>query len=427
MRTWNHERWKPLFFTIWGGQALSLLGSRLVQFALIWWLTETTGSEAVLLTASAMSYVPMIFISPFAGALVDRWSRRRVLIVADGSIALATALLAILFATGRASIPVVFVLLFVRATGGAFHWPAMSAATTLMVPKKHLSRIAGLNQGLHGAALLVSPIAGAMLIRWLPMQGVLSIDVLTAMIAIVPILLTQIPEPRPTDSGSDRPSVLGGLLEGLRFAFRWRGMMMLIGALALMNLVVNPAFNLLPLYAQRILGGDELTLGLMQLVFGAGFVLGGLILTAWGGFKRRIVTALLAVGVMGFAIIGLGLAPHGWLVLILGCLLVCGLMEPMANGSFTASIQSAVPDEMQGRVFSFLGSATQVGTLIGLGLAAPMTRTFGLQIWFIIGGIAYLLVGFGSFLSRSNVNLEAEGERLRARTASLAAEPALDE
>jgi len=176
-----------------------------------------------------MSYVPMIFISPFAGALVDRWSRRRVLIVADGSIALATALLAILFATGRASIPVVFVLLFVRATGGAFHWPAMSAATTLMVPKKHLSRIAGLNQGLHGAALLVSPIAGAMLIRWLPMQGVLSIDVLTAMIAIVPILLTQIPEPRPTDSGSDRPSVLGGLLEGLRFAFRWRGMMMLIG------------------------------------------------------------------------------------------------------------------------------------------------------------------------------------------------------
>ena len=426
MRDWNEKRWKGPFLTIWSGQALSLLGSRLVQFALVWWMTETTGSETVLTMATAMSYIPMIFISPFAGALVDRWSRRRVMIVADGGIALATALLALLFATGQASLPVVFALLFIRATGSAFHWPAMSAATTLMVPKEHLSRIAGLNQGLHGAALLVSPVAGAFLIKVLPMQGVLAIDVVTALLAILPILFLRIPEP--ARGGEEAPqAVLAGFAEGFRFAIRWRGMLMLIGALTLMNLVVNPAFSLLPLYVQKILSGGAVTFGSLQAVFGAGIVLGGLLLTAWGGFKSRIVTALVSVGVMGFAIIALGLAPQGWTVLVGGALLVCGLMEPIANGSFVAAMQAAVPPAMQGRVFSLLSSATQIGTLIGLGLAGPMTGRFGLQIWFLIGGCAYLAVGFGSFLSRSIVNLEAEGERLRQESVGAVIQPALDE
>ena len=202
---------------------------------------------------------------------------------------------------------------------------------------------------------------------------------------------------------------------------------MLIGALTLMNLVVNPAFSLLPLYVQKILGGGAVTFGSLQAVFGAGFVLGGLLLTAWGGFERRIVTALLAVGVMGFAIIALGLAPHGWVFLVGGALLLCGLMEPIANGSFVAAMQAAVPPTMQGRVFSLLGSATQIGTLVGLGLAGPMTERYGLQIWFLIGGLAYLAVGFGSFLSRSIVNLEAEGEHLRQQASGLTIEPAADE
>ena len=223
MHSWNEKRWKGLFLTIWGGQAMSLLGSRLVQFALVWWMTETTGSETVLTLATAMSYIPMIFLAPFAGALVDRWSRRRVMIVADGGIALATALLALLFATSHISLPVVFALLFIRATGSAFHWPAMSASTTLMVPKEHLSRIAGLNQGLHGAALLVSPVAGAFLIEVLPMQGVLAIDVMTALFAILPILFVRIPEPDRSGTEGRPEPVLSGLVEGFRFALRWRG------------------------------------------------------------------------------------------------------------------------------------------------------------------------------------------------------------
>ncbi len=117
------------FFVIWTGQVFSLLGSQLVQFALVWHLTRTTGSATVLAFAMMMAILPQVLISPLAGALVDRWNRRVVMIVADGSIALVTLLLAVLFATGAAQIWHIYAVMFIRATGGAFHWPAMQAST----------------------------------------------------------------------------------------------------------------------------------------------------------------------------------------------------------------------------------------------------------------------------------------------------------
>ncbi len=413
MIAWDRERWKPHFFTIWGGQALSLLGSRLVQFALVWWLTKTTGSATVLALAGMMAYVPVVFLGPFAGALVDRWSRRRVMVFADTSIALATAILAVLFATGNALVPLVYGLMFVRAVGGAFHWPAMQAATALMVPKEHLTRVAGLNQTLHGLGLVLSPPLGALLLELIDVQGVLAIDVVTWAVAVTPLLFIRIPEPAESPAEAAGTSVLTGLREGLRFVVRWRGVVLLIGALALMNFVVNPAFVLLPLYVTRVLDGGALHLGGLQAVFGIGFVLGGLLLSAWGGLRRRIVTALLAIALMGVGIVVMGIAPHGWLYLVGGALLVVGLMEPVATGSIVGTLQASIPEGMQGRAFALLGSATQAVVPLGLALAGPLSDRFGIQLWFVIGGIAYLFVGFGSFLSPSILRIEVDGERIR--------------
>ncbi|MBU0595317.1 MFS transporter [Candidatus Bipolaricaulota bacterium] len=411
---WDATRWQRLFFPIWGGQALSLVGSRLVQFALVWWLTKTTGSATVLAVASMMAYLPQVIISPFAGALVDRWNRRRVLILADGSIALATVLLAVLFATGWIEPWHVFALMFVRAVGGAFHWPAMSASTSLMVPEKHLPRIAGMNQTLFGVAMIASPPLGALVLEVLPIQGVLSIDVITAALAILPLLFILIPQPKRAEAGAGvRQTVIGGLVEGLRFAWSWPGMLLLIGALALMNFVVNPAFALLPLYVVRVLDGAAIELGSLQGVMGIGAILGGLILGAWGGFKRRILTALLAVAVMGVAIVAMGIAPHGWVLLVGGALFICGLMESVAVGAFTATLQTSVPNRMQGRVFSLVGSATQLVVPVGLALAGPLTDRFGIQVWFVIGGIAYLIVGLGPLFVRPIMAIEARGEELK--------------
>lgn len=423
MVQWKPTHWKSLFFPIWGGQALSLFGSRLVQFALVWWLARSTDSATVLATAAMMAYIPMVFLSPFAGALVDRWNRRLIIILADSGIALATVALAVLFATGHASILFVYTLMFIRAVGGAFHWPAMQASTTLMVPKQHLSRVAGLNQSLHGMAMLISPLLGALLIEILPMQGVLAIDVGTALVAVLPLLFIRIPEPKKDPTATTaRSSVIKDMIQGLSFAIRWRGMLFLILGLALMNFVVNPAFSLMPLYVTRVLNGEVIHYGTMQALFGIGFVLGGLLLSAWGGFKKRILTALLAVAVMGIAITTMGLTPQGWIVLAGGALFVTGLMEPIANGSFVASMQVSVPESMQGRVFSLLGSATQAVVPLGLALAGPLCDRFGMRIWFLIGGIAYLVVAFGCMLSRSVMKLEAEGEQLckQSKTSAVA-------
>ena len=139
---------KP-FFILWGGQSVSLLGSQLVQFALIWWLTERTGSATVLAMASLVGFLPQVILGPFVGVLVDRWNRRLTMFAADTSVALATVVLAYLFWIEAAQIWHVFAILFVRSLTGSFHWPAMMASTSLMVPKEHLTRIQGLEPGIE--------------------------------------------------------------------------------------------------------------------------------------------------------------------------------------------------------------------------------------------------------------------------------------
>ncbi len=147
----EQRHWKTPFFIIWTGQQFSLIGSQLVQFALVWWLTKTTGSATVLATATLVAIIPQVVIGPFAGPLIDRFSRRNVMIIADGGIALPSAALPYLFFAGFAQVWHIYVIMIIRAIGGGFHWPTMTATTTLMVPDRHLTRIAGLNQTMQGA------------------------------------------------------------------------------------------------------------------------------------------------------------------------------------------------------------------------------------------------------------------------------------
>ncbi|HEU5088413.1 MAG TPA: MFS transporter, partial [Roseiflexaceae bacterium] len=164
--------WQRRFFTVWIGQAFSLFGSSLANFALIWWITQETKSATVLAIGTIVTMVPGIIIGPFAGALVDRWDRRRVMIVADALGACAAAMLAILFATGRIEVWHIYTAMFVRSLAGAFHFPAMQASTALMVPDDQLTRVAGLNQMLQGASGIVAPPLGALLVSVLPFAGI---------------------------------------------------------------------------------------------------------------------------------------------------------------------------------------------------------------------------------------------------------------
>jgi DHA3 family macrolide efflux protein-like MFS transporter len=286
--TWKYSKnWKAPFFTIWSGQAFSLLGSMLVSFTLIWWLTKTTGSATVLATASLVGLLPQIILGPVAGTLVDRWNRRLVMIVADSVIALVTALLALLFLTGQVEIWHVYLLMAIRSIAGGFHWPAMTASTTLMVPSEHLSRVQGMNQMLQGGMNIVSAPLAALLLEWLPIAGILSIDVITALIAVIPLVFIPVPQPqRQAQVSGASTSFWFEFKEGFRYAFSWPGLV-LIGLMAtLVNLLLNPAFSLLPILVTKHFNGQAFQLAWIESAMGVGIILGGLLLSIWGGFKR---------------------------------------------------------------------------------------------------------------------------------------------
>jgi DHA3 family macrolide efflux protein-like MFS transporter len=395
------------FFIIWTGQAVSLLGSRLVQFALVWWLTEMTGSATMLALASMMAVLPQIFVNPFAGALVDRLNRRRVMMVADGTIALATVGLAVLYALDVVQVWHVFVLMFIRAAVGAFHWPAMQASTTLMVPEKHLSRVAGMNQSLQGFAGIVVPPLGALILALLPIQGVLAIDVTTALLAITTLFF--IPIPQPADAGPARSTVLADMREGLRFVWGWTGMMILMVIAAVFNMLLHAAFSMLPLMVTLHFGGGALELGWLQSAGGIGMIFGGITLSVWGGFKRRIVTAMPAGALMGIGLTVLGLTPASAFPLAVGAQFFIGFMSTMANASLAAILQATVPPEIQGRVFTLLFSVAAAMSPLGLAVAGPVADRLGVQSWFLIAGAVMFVLSLGALFIPAILRIEDKG------------------
>jgi DHA3 family macrolide efflux protein-like MFS transporter len=396
------------FFTIWTGQAFSLLGSTLVQFALVWWLTRTTGSATVLALATMMAMLPQVIVSPLAGALVDRWNRRVVMIVADGLIALAVAVLALLYVVEGVQLWHIYVLMFLRAVGGAFHWPAMQASTSLMVPEKHLSRVAGLNQALQGLAAIVAPPLGALLLDTLPMQAVLAIDVLTAALAIFPLFFVHVPQPAHTAAveGAARGSVMADLRQGLRFLWGWPGMLMVIGIAMMVNLLLHPAMSLQPLLVTDHFGGGALELAWLQSAFGLGFVAGGITLSAWGGFKRRAVTGVLALALGGFGFALVGLAPAYAFSLAVGAMFFAGFMMVIVNGSVFAMLQAAVPAAMQGRVFTVVLSGSGIMAPLGLAIAGPVADALGVRAWFLAGGVVMVMMGLGALFVPAIMHIE---------------------
>jgi MFS transporter, DHA3 family, macrolide efflux protein len=402
------NNWLKTFMPVWIGQIFSLLGSSLVQFSLVWWLTQKTGSAAVLATATLASMLPQIVLGPFSGALVDRWSRRIVMILADGSRPLAIIALAVLFWSGTVQVWHVYVVLFLRSIGSSFQFPAMQASTSLMVPDKHLARIAGINQGLQGAVNIIAPPAGAFLLGIVPFYGVISIDIIAALLAILPLCFIHVPQP--VRGFLEKTITPRGLLQdvkmGVQYLASWPGLMAIVALAALMNFLSYPMFSLQPLLVTRHFHGGVAQLGTLESMFGIGVVAGGVIMGAWGGFKKKVVTAFcgLILGSAGSLI--LGLAPTAYFAIALGANMVSGLTSPIVNGTFFALLQSRIAPEVQGRVFTLVNSLTNILAPISMLIAAPVADNFGITSWYIMGGAISMLIGVAAFFIPTIMHIE---------------------
>jgi len=406
------KNWARRFFTVWTGQAFSLFGSALVQFALIWWLTQESGSATVLAIATLVGMLPMIVLGPFAGALVDRGNRRLIMIFADATIAVFSLLLAYLFITDIVQIWHVYAVMAVRSLGGAFHFPAMSASTPLMVPEEQLTRVNGLNQTLQGINGLIAPPVGALLIAILPTQGILLIDVGTAILAILPLLFISIPQPkRHEDSeNKEKPGLVQDIRAALAYIRAWPGLVAILFMALFLNFLLVPTGALFPLLVTKHFEKGALELGLINSVEGIGIIAGGVLLSVWGGFKKKIVTSMTGIILLGAAVMLLGFTPASLFSMALATIFLMGFAIPITNGPIGALFQSVIRQDMQGRVMSLIGSAATAMAPLGLLIAGPLSDAFGIRVWFWVGGLICLFIGVAGFFIPTVMNIENNQE-----------------
>lgn len=398
------DSWQPRFWLIWGGQALSLVGSALTQFVLLWWITKTTGSVAALATAGMMALLPQALLGPIGGVLADRWSRRKLMIVADAITALCMIVLIALFASGTIQLWHVYSLMFIRSSMQAFQTPAAAASTAMLVPNEWLSRVAGLNQTLQGVMTIAAAPLGALALAFLPIQGALMIDVVTALLAIVPLFFFQIPQPRRSEMATT--SIFSDLRAGVHYVIQRPTIAMLLGLLGLIVLTIIPMFSLTPLLVTEHFKRGVNQVALMEGLSGIGIILGGLLISFWPIFKRRIITVLVSFAISCFAVALAALAPSEWLWLGVVWWFVSGVTYSTGNAPMMAILQSIVPNEMQGRIFSLLNMTMGLAGPIGLALAGPLGEWLGVQGVFILGGTLSALVCLAGLLSPMLMKIE---------------------
>ena len=386
--------WKRPFFILWTGQAFSLLGSQLVQFALVWWLARTTDSASVLAYATLVALLPNIFLNPVAGALVDRWNCRVVILVSDAGSALATLILLVLFAASEAHVWQVYIVLLIRAAGGVFHFPAMRASTSLMVPADQLSRVQGLQSMLTGGMTIVAPPLGALLIESLSIQAVLMVDIITAAVGVSALLLVQVPQPARM---LQKQSVWRDMRAGFDYARGWPGLLILLVMSVLINFWLVPASALLPLLAKHEFGGGATEYGWMESAFGIGVVVGGLILSVWGGFRRKVVTAQVGLIGIGVAHIALGVAPdlaagNG------GARTVWRGDHAVVQQRDFRGLTGGGRAGDAGTSFCPVGSVSAAMSPLSLAAAGPLADHFGVRFWYVIAGVMCVIMGSAALL-----------------------------
>jgi len=379
------------FFTIWTGQAISIFGTEIVQFALIWYLTVQSRSAMVLTLATLVQMLPRTVLGPFVGIWIDRWNRRYVMQTADALTATFTIVLAVLFYLGMVQIWHIYVLLFATALGQTMHSSAFTASTTLMVPANQLTRIGGLNQILAGATAILAPPAGALLIETLPIQDILTIDVATAIIAVTSLFFVQVPQSEYSMTVKQN-TIWQDVKSSFKYVWTWRGLAIFTGISMMLNFLFVPAFSLLSLIVFEYFKGSARQLGWMETALGIGMLVGGALLSTWGGFDKRINTMIVGTGLLGLMMVVIGTVPANCIFLTIGAIFLVGVGLSLGNGVGQALLQVLIVPDMQGRVFATLSALRSLMSPLGLALAGPFSDVFGIQSWMLGAGIGITIM-----------------------------------
>lgn len=400
------ERWCLRFWMIFSGQALSLVGSALTQFVLLWWIADTTGSVAALATAGMAAMLPQALLSPLGGTFADRYNRRLLMIAADVISALCMAVLIVLFLTERIELWHAYVMMFIRSAMQAFQTPAATASMAMLVPRDFLPRAAGLNQSMQSFTVVAAAPLGALAISVMPMGWALGIDVGTALLGIVPLLVFRIPQLRAAGARG-----IGGIWtefrEGLTLVWGHPGLRRLYGLLGAVVLVIMPSFALLPLLIKEHFNGGAPQVALMEGLAGIGMVLGGMVVAALAP-RRQVPWVLWGFAASCLALALTGLVPGRLFGVAVAWWVLSGFTFILGNAPLTALLQATIPNQLQGRALSLLAMAMGLAAPVGLALATPLGEWIGIRWLFVLMGVAGTLVSLAGFLSPPLRKLDME-------------------
>ena len=404
------DNWKRVFAIIWTGQFLSILTSSIVNFAIVLWLSLETGSAEVLAFATMAALLPQSVLGLFTGIFIDRWKRKRVMIMADSFIAFCTLILAVLFYFDLAKISHIYVLLALRSVGSAFHMPAMQASVPLLAPKSELMRIAAINQVIQSVCNIAGPALAGLFITMMKMTNILLLDVAGAAFACLSLCFVFIPDP----SHEERNSELHLWREAKEAIMEVRnqyGLSWLFLLSILATFVIMPVSVLFPLMTLNHFAGNAFQVSLVEVSWGGGALLAGALL----GLKKYRWNEILLINGMyialGLTFLFSGLLPVSgfiWFAVLTALGGVCGSLY---FATFTTVIQSRIDPGVMGRVFSFYMSFSMLPSMIGLLSTGFLADSIGLGNTFIISGGFLCLIGIISFFIPSLISLKESFKR----------------
>lgn len=386
-----HLPWKKAFAIIFSGQIFSILTSSMVQFAVIWHLTETTGSATVLMIAGLSAFLPQALLGPFIGVWLDRWNRKITMIAADSAIALSSLLLGAYFLLGEPSLSIVYAILMIRSAATAFHAPAFQAAIPLIAPEEQLTRVAGWNQMVFSFSSVIGPALGIAVYSASSLGTVLFLDVAGALLANLMLMLVTIRQPKPEVVLT--PSFLEEFKLGWRAFVSVKPVVVLTIATAVFGIVFMPLATLFPLMTLSHFGLGGYSASIVEAAFGVGMILGGAMLSVIANKLKDTTYMAISLGAIGITCIASGMIPNNAFLVFVFLSFFMGAAAPLYNGPYMAMIQRAFEPEKLGRVISFVTSITLLSSPIGLALAGPIVDQYGVQTWFLWSGVVIVLTG----------------------------------
>lgn len=385
------KNWKTRAGLFLSSQAISLFGSSLVQYAILWHITLETKSGSMMMISVIFGFLPTFFLAPFAGVWADRFNRKLLIVLSDSIIAIATLVLAILFWAGHDYIWLLFLISAIRAMGAGIQNPAVSALIPQLVPRKKLTKINGINNTIMGINNLASPMLAGAVLSLARIEAIFMIDVITAAIAVTTLLFFLKVPPHKKAAEKQELSYFADLKAGLSYIKNHSYLRNFFIFCAVFFFFIAPGALLTPLQVARTYGDEVWMLTAIEIAFSIGMMIGGLAITFWGGFRNRIHTMALAIFVMGASVFCLGLGPWFWVYLSI--MFVYGISMPIYHTPTAVLLQEQVEESFHGRVFGVLSMISSSVVPLSMLIFGPISDVVKLEHIFLITGTSITIIG----------------------------------